>query len=88
MSTLFDTYYDTFGNELHIGSPVGFKSKGFFIYGTVIEIVSDKKDGYKFIVVPNIGWSGQNEIENIQKRYKVSHKRLFLINLNRKKMRI
>lgn len=83
MSTLFDTYYDTFGHELTIGSPVGFRRNDHFIYGTVTEIIYDAKNEYKFVVIPNIGWRGPN-IPELKKSYKISHKNIFLITIKTK----
>ena len=83
MSTLFDTYYDTFGHELTIGSPVGFRRKDHFIYGTVTEIVVDTKNEYKFVVIPNIGWRGP-DAPKLQNSYKISHKNIFLITVKTK----
>ena len=83
MSTLFDTYYDCLGHELTCGSTVGFKKGNHFIYGTVTDIVMDTKMDYKFIVIPNIGWSGPDE-PKLQNKYKVNHTRIFQIICHRK----
>ena len=83
MSTLFDNYYDCLGHELTYGSAVGFRKGKHFIYGVIIDIVSDSKHDYKFIVVPSIGWKGPDE-PKLQKRYTVSNMRIFKINLAKK----
>ena len=84
MSTLFDTYYDAFDHELTIGSPVGFRRKDHFIYGTVTEIIYDSKNEYKFVVIPNIGWRGPN-VPELKKSYKISHKNILLITIKQKR---
>lgn len=85
MSTLFESYYDCLGHELYVGSYVGFQSKDHTIYGTVIDIKNDKDDDYKFVVIPNIGcrWSKGN-MPTLKKRYTVSWKRIYLINVKKK----
>ncbi len=83
MSTLFDNYYDCLGHELTYGSAVGFTKGNHFIYGIVTDIVSDSKSGYKYIVIPSIGWKGPNE-PKLQKRYVVSINRIFKINITKK----
>ena len=80
MSTLFDSYYDCLGHELTYGSKVGFRKGNRFIYGTVVDIVSDAKSGYKFIVAPTIGYTGKEPIK-LQAKYKVGNNRVFLINV-------
>ncbi len=78
MSTLFESYYDCLGHELTYGSTVGFNKGHHIIYGTVTDIIPDEKIGYKFIVIPNIGWRGPSE-PKLQKSYKVSHNKIFEI---------
>lgn len=83
MSTLFESYYDCLGHELTYGSTVGFRKGSHFIYGIVSDIVSDPKHGYKFIVIPSIGWKGPNE-PKLQNKYVVSNARIFKINVIKK----
>ena len=82
MSTLFNSYYDSLGNELTYGSPVCFRSSGYFIYGIISEIIPDAKSEYKYVVVPTIGYKGPGKIE-LKKKYKVNHNRVFLLNINK-----
>lgn len=81
MSTLFDSYYDSLGHELHIGEYVMGVTSGGKIYGTIVEINLDSKGNEKYTIIPNIG---SNNISNLKKKYKIGYKNVYLINAHKK----
>ena len=82
MSTLFDSYYYSFGHELYLGSPVMIKTTGIFIYGHIVDMTMDNK-GEKYTIIPDIGYKANKEIK-LKKKYKVNWKNVYLININQK----
>ena len=74
MSNLFETYYDSFGHEINIGSTVGARTSKGFIYGHVVNFITDKNGGLKFEITPDI-----KNVTN-KKTYKIKDKNVFLIN--------
>ena len=82
MSTLFESYYDSLGHEIFIGSPVMAKTTGYFIYGHVVEMSMDNK-GEKYVIIPDIGYRSNKEIV-LKKKYKINWKNVFLIKVNKK----
>ena len=83
MSTLFETFYDSFCHELHLGNPVFIKVKGQFIFGTVVNFDYDKSGNQKFIVVPSPKYKGAG-IDDLKRSYKVSDKNIFLAIIKKK----
>jgi len=82
MSTLFETYYDSLGHELLMGSPVMAKTCGYLIYGHVVDMSMDSK-GEKYTIIPDIGYKSNSEIK-LKKNYKVGWKNIYLIKVNKK----
>ena len=76
MSTLFETYYDSFGHELHLNDVVFVKVKGSFILGNLIEFGFDKNGNVKYVVIPSPKYK-EHGIE-MKKHYKVSEMNIFL----------
>ena len=83
MSTLFETFYDSFCHELHLGDPVFIKVKGHFIFGTVVKFDYDKSGNQKFTVVPSAKYKGAG-INDLKRSYKVSDKNIFLAVIKKK----
>ena len=83
MSTLFETYYDSLGHELVLGSTVMAITCGYRIYGHVIDFDKDKKGEEKFVIVPDIGYKANREVI-LKKKYKVSWKNVCLIKVRKK----
>lgn len=83
MSTLFDTYYDSFGHELHIGDPVFFKIKGHLIFGSVAKFDCDKNGNIKYIVIPSAKYLALG-IDDLRRSYKVSDRNIFLAIIKKK----
>jgi len=77
MSTLFDTYYDSLGHELHIGDPVFIRTGGHVIFGSLVKFDSDKKGNIKYNVVPSAKYKAVG-IDNLKRSYKVSEINIFL----------
>lgn len=78
MSTLFENYFDSLGHEVHIGSTVMGKTRGFFIYGHITEMTKDSNGNEKYTIVPDIGYKSEKE-ETLKKHYKISWKNVFLL---------
>ena len=83
MSTLFETYYDSLGHELVLGSTVMAVTCGYRIYGHVVDFDKDKKGEEKFVIVPDIGYKANKEIK-LKKTYKISWKNVYLIKVKKK----
>jgi hypothetical protein len=83
MSTLFETYYDSLGHEIFNGSSVMAKTCGYLIYGHVVNFDIDKKGEEKFVIIPDIGYKANTEVI-LKKKYKVSWKNVYLINIKKK----
>ena len=83
MSTLFETYYDSFGHEMHIGDPVFIKVKGSLIFGSVAKFDFDKKGNVKYIVIPSAKYKGAG-IDDLKRSYKVSDRNIFLAVIKKK----
>jgi len=81
MSNLFETYYDSFGHELMLGSPVAAKTSKGFIYGHVINFNKDKNNNSRFEIVPDIG---HNKNVTLKKSFKIKDINVFLINIKKK----
>lgn len=77
MSTLFDTYYDSIGHELHIGDPVFIRTGGRVIFGSLVKFDSDKKGNIKYNVVPSARYKAVG-IDDLRRSYKVSEINIFL----------
>ena len=82
MSNLFETYYDSFGHELYLGSPVAAKTPKGFIYGHVVNFKKDKNGATRFEIVPDIGY---NKNVTLKKSFKIKDINVFLINVKKKK---
>ena len=82
MSTLFDTYYDSFGHELQLGSPVFFKCAGKVIFGTLVKFTRNKKGELRYNVIPSVKYLEQG-IE-LNRSYNVSEKNIFLAIIKKK----
>lgn len=83
MSTLFESYYDSLGHELHIGDPVMGKTCGYMIYGHITEFSRDKNGNEKYTIIPDIGYRSNKEVE-LKKHYKISWKNVFLVKVTKK----
>ena len=83
MSTLFDSFYDSFCHELQLGNTVFIKVKGHFILGTVVKFDYDKNGNQKFTVVPSAKYKGAG-IDDLKRSYKVSDKNIFLATIKKK----
>ena len=83
MSTLFDTYYDALGHEMHIGDPVFIKVKGHFIFGSVAKFDFDKSGNIKYVVIPSAKYLAVG-IDDLKRSYKVSDKNIFLATIKKK----
>ncbi len=83
MSTLFDTFYDSFCHELHLGDPVFIKVKGQFIFGTVVKFDYDKSGNQKFVVVPSVKYK-EHGIDDLKRSYRVSDRNIFLAVIKKK----
>lgn len=81
MSTLFETYYDSFGHELYSGSTVAAKTPKGFIYGHVVNFKKDKNGDSRFEIVPDIGY---NKNVTLKKSFKVKDINVFLIKVKKK----
>ena len=81
MSNLFETYYDSFGHELYIGSPVVARTSKGFIWGHVTNFYKDNKGNSKFEIIADIG---RNKNVAVKKSYKIIDKNVFLINIKKK----
>ena len=84
MSTLFDSYYDNLGHEMHIGDTVMGETCGYLIYGHIINILLDKNSEEKYVIIPDIGYKSNKTI-NLKKKYKKKKKKVSLIKITRKK---
>lgn len=82
MSTLFETYYDSFGHELHIGDNVMFKVKGQFIIGSVAKFVINKSGDVRFVVVPSSIYK-TNPNYDLRRSYNVSDKNIYLVHIKK-----
>jgi len=82
MSTLFDTYYDSFGHELQIGSPVFFRCAGQILFGTLVKFGRNKKGELRYNIVPSVKYK-ENGIE-LRRNYNVSDKNVFLAIIKKK----
>ena len=80
MSTLFDSYTDSFCHELHLGSPVMGKTSKGFIYGHVVNFLKDKKGGNKYEIVPDLGYS---KTITPKKSYKINENNVFLLTVKK-----
>lgn len=76
MSTLFETYYDSFGHELTLGSLVTAKTPKGFIWGHVINFNKDKKGNTRFEIAADMG---RNENIPVKKSYKIKDVNVFLL---------
>ena len=83
MSTLFETYYDSLGHEMHIGDPVMGKTRGYFIYGHIINFRKDKNGNEKYIIVPDLGYRSNTPVE-LKKHYTIGWKNVLLVTIKRK----
>ena len=82
MSTLFDTYYDSFGHELQLGSPVFFRCAGQIIFGTLVKFDRNKSGELRYNIVPSVKYK-ENGIE-LRRNYKISEKNVFLATIKKK----
>ena len=82
MSTLFETYYDSFGHELHLGDIVAFRTGGNILYGSIVKFSYDKKGNVKYNVVPSAKYL-EHGIE-LRHNYNVSERNIFLAKLKNK----
>ena len=83
MSTLFETYYDSVGHEMHIGDPVFIKVKGHFIFGSVANFYFDKNGNIKYVVTPSTKYLAVG-IDDLKRSYKVSDRNIFLATIKKK----
>lgn len=83
MSTLFESYYDSLGHELVLGSTVLAKTSGYTIYGHVVNFNKDKKGEDKIVIIPDIGYRSNKEVK-LKKDYKITWKNVYLIKVNKK----
>jgi hypothetical protein len=83
MSTLFDTYYDALGHEMHIGDICFIKVKGRFIFGSVVKFDFDKNGNIKYVVVPSAKYIAMG-IDDLKRSYKVSDRNIFLAVIKKK----
>lgn len=81
MSTLFESYTDTFGHDLYIGSMVVAKTSKGYIYGHVTKFLKDKNNENICEIVPDLGHS-----PNIRpkKSYKIREINIFTLNIIKK----
>ena len=77
MSTLFETFYDSFCHEIHIGQLVFFKTKGIILLGNIKEMKRDKNGDEKYVIVPKQSYKPEG-IESFKKTYTVSWKNTFM----------
>jgi hypothetical protein len=82
MSTLFDTYYDSFGHELQLGSPVFFRCAGHILFGTLVKFDRNKAGEIRYNIIPSAKYL-ENGIE-LRRNYKVSDKNVFLAIIKKK----
>lgn len=82
MSTLFDTYYDSFGHELRLGDIVLIRSCGQLIWGTLVKFDRNKKGDIRYNVIPSAKYLA-NGIQ-LKRNYKVSEFNIFLGNIKKK----
>lgn len=83
MSTLFETFYDSFCHELHLGDPVFIKVKGHFIFGSLTKFTTNKKGEIRYIVIPSVKYK-EVGIVDLERSYKVSERNIFLANIKKK----
>ena len=83
MSTLFETYYDALGHEMHIGDLVFIKVKGHFIVGSISKFDFDKNGNIKYVVTPSALYKA-NGIDDMRRTYKVSDRNIFLAVIKKK----
>lgn len=84
MSTLFDSYYDSFGHELHIGDNVMFKVKDRYIIGSLAKFGASKSGALRYTVVPSAIYKTYPEYEDLKRSYNVSDKNIYLIRIKKK----
>lgn len=82
MSTLFETFYDSFGHELYIGSPVFFKYTGHILFGTLVKFSRNKSGEVKYNIIPSVKYK-ENGIE-LRRNYNISEKNVFLAIIKKK----
>ena len=81
MSTLFESYYDSLGHEMHLGETVMGCTTGGRIYGHIVDMELDSKGNEKYTIVPDIGYAN---ITNLKKKYKIGWKNVYLIKVTKK----
>ena len=82
MTTLFETYYDSFGHELQIGSPVFFRYAGHILFGTLVKFGRNKSGEIRYNIIPSVKYK-ENGIE-LRRNYNVSVKNVFLAIIKKK----
>ena len=83
MSTLFETYYDSFGHELQLGSPVFIKTGGHLIFGSVVKFLKNKSGEIRYSVVPSAKYKACG-INDLRRSYNVSDRNIFLATIKKK----
>lgn len=82
MSTLFETFYDSFGHELYIGSPVFFRYTGHILFGTLVKFSRNKSGEVKYNIIPSVKYK-ENGIK-LRRNYNISEKNVFLAIIKKK----
>ena len=85
MTDLFNTYYDSFGHEIHIGDPVMGETSNYFIYGHIINFEFDKNNNIKYVIKPDIGYKSNKPII-LKSKYKINWKRVYLVTIKKKEV--
>lgn len=84
MSTLFDSYYDSFGHELHIGDNVMFKVKDKLIVGSLAKFTTNKSGALRYTVVPSAIYKSHPEYADLKRSYNVTDKNIYLVYIKKK----
>lgn len=71
MSTLFESYYDSLGHEMHIGETVIGYTCSYYIYGHIVDMSMDKNGNEKYTIIPDIGYRSNKPV-TLKKKYKIS----------------
>lgn len=83
MSTLFESYYDSLGHEMHIGETVMGYTCGYYIYGHIVDMSMDKNGNEKYIIVPDIGYRSNKPV-TLKKKYKIGWRNVYQITVKKK----
>ena len=85
MSTLFDSYYDALGHELHIGDSVMFKVSDKYLIGSIAKFGANKNGALRYTVVPSPIYKTSPDFDFLKRSYNVSDRNVFLVYIHKKK---